>query len=177
MFAVGGYVRSGTPEGGLLLPLLFACFVNDLPGAIQTETLMFADDVKVYRRVDGEADVSFIQARLDSLRKWSDSWKLKLNPSKCKVLTLTLRRKPVLGAYAIGGVVLERVEVLRDLGILLDQRLTFTDHVEHTVRKANRALGLLMRTFGTGKRGRSLDMSLYLSSKTLPNKGRRDTDR
>ena len=64
----------------------------------------------------------------------------------------------MLEAYAIGGVVLERVEGMRNLSILLDQRLTFGDHVEHTVRKANRALGLLMRTFGTGRRGRSLDM-------------------
>ena len=34
-----------------------------------------------------------------------------------------MTRKPVLGAYAIGGVVLERVEVLRDLGILLCSRV------------------------------------------------------
>lgn len=67
----------------------------------------------------------------------------------------------MLGDYAIGGVLLERVQVMRDLGVLLDQRLTFGDHVEHTVRKANRALGLLMRTFATGKRGRPFDMSKH----------------
>ena len=55
-------VRSGTPEGGLISLLLFACFVDDLPGVIETEALMFADDVKVYRRVDSETDVNFIQA-------------------------------------------------------------------------------------------------------------------
>ena len=43
-------VRSGTPEGGLLSPLLFACFVNDLPNSLESDTLMFADDVKMYRR-------------------------------------------------------------------------------------------------------------------------------
>ena len=81
--------------------------------------------MKIYSRVDSESDVNFIQAQLDSLCKWSDRWRLKLIPSKCKVLTLTLRRKPVLGAYAIGCVMLERVEVMRDLDILLDRRLTF----------------------------------------------------
>ena len=39
-------VRSGTLEGGLLSPLLFACFVNDLPNSLEADTLMFADDVK-----------------------------------------------------------------------------------------------------------------------------------
>ena len=41
-------VPSGTPEGGLLSPLLFACFINDLPDCAQTDCLMFADDVKLY---------------------------------------------------------------------------------------------------------------------------------
>ena len=50
---------------------------------------------------------------------------------------------------------------MRELGVVLDQRLTFGEHVEYTARKANRALGLLMRTFETGKRGRSLNMSQH----------------
>ena len=154
-------VRSGNPEGGLISPLLFACYVNDLPNTVQTDTLMFADDVKLYRRVDGAADVSSLQTELDNLCEWSDRWKLKLNPEKCKVLTLTLRRKPVIGIYTIRGVVLERVQVMRDLGVFLDTKLTFGDHVEHTVRKANRALGLLMRTFATGKHGRAFTMEKH----------------
>lgn len=122
---------------------------------------MFADDVKLYSRVDTAADVSSLQTQLDKLCEWSDRWKLKLNPDKCKVLTLTLRRNPVIGVYTIGGVVLERVHVMRDLGVFLDQRLTFGDHIEYTVRKANRALGLLMRTFSTGKHGRAFNMENY----------------
>ena len=50
---------------------------------------------------------------------------------------------------------------MRDLGVLLDQKLTFGDHVEFTVRKANRALVLLMRTFATGKHGRSFNMERH----------------
>ena len=45
---------------------------------------------------------------------------------------------------------------MRDLGVLLDEKLTFSEHVDVTVRKANRSLGMLMRSFQTGKRGRSL---------------------
>ena len=149
-------VRSGTPEGGLLSPLLFACFVNDLPNSLEADTLMFADDVKMYRRIDSMVDVRHLQVQLDRLVCWSERWGLKLNPAKCKVLTLTLRRNLVIGTYKIGDVALERVQVMRDLGIMLDQGLTFGDHVDYTVRKANRALGLLMRTFQTGKNGRPL---------------------
>ena len=115
--------------------------------------------VKLYARVDSESDAHSLQTQLDALRKWSDTWKFKLNPDKCKVLSLTLRRNPVMVCYVIGGVVLERVQVMRDLGVFLDQRLTFGEHVQRTVRKANRALGLLMRTCATGKRGRPFGMS------------------
>ena len=133
-------VTSGTPEGGLLSPLLFTCFVNDLPVTLEAETLMFADDVKMYKRVDSTVDVRDVQAQLDKLCHWSEKWGLKLNPAKCKVLTLTLRRIPVVGTYRIGGVALESVQVIRDLGVMLDQRLTFVNHVDYTVRKASRAL-------------------------------------
>ena len=45
-------VTSGTPEGGHLSPLLFACFINDLPDAvIHSDCVIFADDCKLYRRV------------------------------------------------------------------------------------------------------------------------------
>ena len=113
---------------------------------------MFADDVKMYRRIDSSVDVLYVQDQLDRLCSWSEKWGLKLNPAKCKVLTLTLRRAPIIGVYTIDGVALERVQVMRDLGIMLDQKLTFGEHVDFTVQKARRALGLLMRTFQTGKK-------------------------
>ena len=75
---------------------------------------------------------------------------------KCKVLSLSLRRNLTIGMYTVDGVTLERVSVMRDLGVFLDEKLTFADHIDKTVRKANRALGLLTRSFQTGKQGRSL---------------------
>ena len=149
-------VTSGTPKGSQLIPLLFALFINDLPDAVRADCVMFADDVRLYRRVDSCADTALLQADLDRLCRWSESWGLSLNPSKCKILTLSLRRSPVVSTYSIDGTAIERVTVMRDLGVLLDEKLTFGPHVDSIVLKANRALGLLMRSFQTGKNGRSL---------------------
>ena len=55
-------VPSGTPEGGLLSPLLFACYVNDLPDAVRSDCLLFADDFKLYARIDSFNDVRDLQA-------------------------------------------------------------------------------------------------------------------
>ena len=49
--------------------------------------------------------------------------------------------------YFIGNSKLENVEVVRDLGVVLDTRLTFSDHIDHAVNKANRALGVLIRSY------------------------------
>ena len=50
---------SGTPEGSLLSPLLFARYINDLPDAVSCNCLMFADDVKLYHRIERQEDCAF----------------------------------------------------------------------------------------------------------------------
>ena len=97
---------------------------------------------------------------MDNLNRWSEQWRLALNPAKCKVLTITLRRAPTIGVYTARGEHLERVRVMRDLGVYLDAQLTFGEHVDVAVRKANRALGVLMRAFQTGKRGKRPSVSV-----------------
>ena len=55
----------------------------------------------------------------------------------------------------LSGEILERVGEMRDLGIVLDEKLTVNSQLDQMVRKANRALGLMIRSFQTGKQGRS----------------------
>ena len=138
-------VTSGTPEGSLLSPLLFLLFINDLPLYVQSKCLMYADDVKMYREVRSGADGDLLHADLHRLVNWSSVWKLKLNVSKCKVFTITLKRSPVINSYVIGNEMLERVSMMRDLGVVLDQKLTFQSHIDCIVNKGNRALGILIR--------------------------------
>ena len=56
----------------------------------------------------------------------------------------------------MGGEELERVEEMRDLGVIIDVKLTFSAHVDMMMKKANKALGLLIRSYQTGKNGPSL---------------------
>ena len=143
-------VVSGTPEGGLLSPLLFAMYVNDLPDKIKTNCLLFADDVKLYHKISTSDDSLLLQKDIDSLCQWSADWNLNLNPAKCKSFTVTLKRSPISSRYSINGSTLERVSSIRDLGVWLDTKLTFRDHVNHSVAKANRALGVMIRSLQTG---------------------------
>ena len=111
---------------------------------------MYADDVKIYRQISSSADCELLQTDLTNLCKWSADWQLNLNPQKCNTFTITLKRAPVLHTYQIDNSPLQRVAEVRDLGIILDSKLTFSAHINSIVTKGNRALGLLIRSFRTG---------------------------
>ena len=139
-------VLSGVPEGSIGGPLLFICYTADLPRLISTNCLMFADDIKLFHRVSSDSDAETLQRDLERLANWSRTWHLKLNPQKCSTITFTLKRSPRVTAYALDGTPLVRSHQTRDLGVILDAKLTFLPHIDATVAKANRMLGLLIRS-------------------------------
>ena len=53
--------------------------------------------------------------------------------------------------YCIHDRALEHVEFLSDLGVIIDSKLTFQLHVDSIVSKANRALGVMIRSFQSGR--------------------------
>ena len=158
-------VRSGTPEGSLGSPLIFALYVNDLPDKIKSSILLFADDVKLYRKITCKEDTNILQADLKRLSSWSEDWKLNLNPLKCHSFRVSLNSQNIIqGAYTIRDIPLRHVDKVRDLGVWLDKKLTFADHIDATVSKANRMLGLLIRSMQTGRVTRGLDIGPILAA-------------
>ena len=153
-------VTSGTPEGGVISALCFALYINDLSAGMSSRVLLYADDAKLYRKITCQNDAKNLQEDLERLHQWSKTWKLKLNPSKCKSFRMTLKTKPLVTTYSIGDTILEHVDKIRDLGVILDTKLTFGPHVDQTVTKANRALGVLIRSFQKATRGGHLNLNV-----------------
>ena len=141
-------VISGTPEGSVISPLLFALFVNDFPLQVRTNCLMFADDIKIYSEISDTNDTGHLQEDLDRLNNWSSTWKLKLDPYKCKSFSITLKSNPVVYQYKIGDTALENVQTIRDLGVILDRRLTFSFHIDSIVSRGNRIKGIIFGRCG-----------------------------
>ena len=77
---------------------------------------------------------------------------------------MTLRRAPVQTKYFIDGTELEHVDAVRDLGVTIDSKLTFAPHVSDIVRRANRALGLLIRSFHVGTSRAKFNRSAVLAA-------------
>ena len=146
-------VTSGIPQGSVLGPILFVLFINDLPSCVKSHVLLFADDTKLYRQVDGQKDSDIVQDDLDSLFSWSKNWLLKFHPDKCKVLKIRNRGKKVnTGSYSMGRydgsrATLEIVDNEKDIGVTVDSHLNFEKHIQTQVNKANQTVGLIRRSF------------------------------
>ena len=125
---------------------------------------MYADDVKIFRKIESPSDGKLLQEDLSRLESWSIRWGLKLNPEKCKSFSMTLRRAPVRTSYFIGANMLEHVEEIKDLGVTLDSKLTFMAHISDVVKRANRSLGMLIRSFQTGSTRSKFDKTALLAA-------------
>ena len=65
---------------------------------------------------------------------------------KCKIMTISRRRMPLIANSHIGSADLKRVDSEVDLGVTLTGNLCWNKHISQIVSKANIMLGLLRRT-------------------------------
>ena len=107
--------------------------------------ILFADDAKLFARVDGTDGATQLQDDLNTLSDWAGTWQLTFNAKKCKSMNIGYNNP--MTKYNLttpsGTSPLESTRVEKDLGVLVDDQLSFTAHVETAVNKANRILGLI----------------------------------
>ena len=142
-------VSSGIPQGSVLGPILFICYINDMPNRVTSDIQLFADDTKIYRRITTGDDNEALQDDLANLEAWTQLWQLRFNAEKCKVMYIgqhnsrheyTMKRDNT-------DIVLSRTTEEKDLGVFMDPSLSFSTQVERVVSKANRMLGLIRRSY------------------------------
>lgn len=135
---------SGVGAGTSLGPLLFLIFINDLTDHIEcTRILMFADDIKIFVEVAREFDALRLKLDLARLAAWCRENKLDLNIDKCFVISVYRKATYYETVYKIDGKLIKRVHEVRDLGVIVDNRLNFISHIEHIVASARQTLGYI----------------------------------
>lgn len=154
-------VSSGVVQGSILGPLQYILFINDMDSCFQNcEYLMFADDLKIYRQIHSQADCLLVQSDLDRFSAYCLQNKLYLAHDKCLQISFTKNKNKILYNYEIGGHVLNKVTEVRDLGVTLDEKLTFDKHIDKICTKAYRMLGFVLRTTKPFKKA-STFLTLY----------------
>ena len=107
---------------------------------------IFADDTKIY---NSASNSTVIQDDIDTLSNWSDHWKLYFNTSKCKCMHIG--RNNINHTYTMtsNGQTsnITECDEEKDLGVIIDNELKFDSHIQEAIKRANRTLGLIKRTF------------------------------
>ena len=118
-----------------------------MPNAISKETSLrlFADDSKCFRLILGRDDGDKMQDDLNKLFQWSRIWGMGFNVRKCKVLRVARIRLIDDKDYYLGGIKLDRVDVEKDLRVLVSHTLSWNSHVDLISSKAQRMLNVLYR--------------------------------
>ena len=150
-------VLSGVPQGSVLGPILFLIYINDLDDSITSNVLKFADDTKLFRKVNTDGDKQHLQNDLDRLVKWSEKWQMLFNFGKCKCLHTGHGNLNV--NYKMGDTVMGTTVKEKDLGVTISADMKVSEQCGIAASKGNQILGLIRRNITY--KGKKLIIPLY----------------
>lgn len=139
-------VTSGVPQGSHLGPLLFILYINDISFTLKhIRVLIYADDMKLFLEIKKDNDLNIFRNEIESFYKWCCKSLLALNVKKCNVITYSRKLCTTNTSFSLGNQSVPRCDKIRDLGIILDSKLTFIDHYNTIVHRASNMLHFIKR--------------------------------
>ena len=150
-------IREGLPQGTVTSPTLWLCYINDLCPMLKrhgVEVALYADDLVIYtsHRNPGEAAIK-VQAALDELDEWADTWSMQVSQSKTKTILYSTHKDETNGKMQLnlcmGDQVLEQTTEIKLLGVTLDTQLTFRSQVMDTKKKLDKRISAMKLLAGT----------------------------
>jgi hypothetical protein len=140
----------GVPQGSILGPLLFILYVNDITNSTSVlDFTLFADDTTIlYSHKDIASKMNIINAELDKVSNWFKANKLSVNASKTNYMIMgtshmTSAEKLQNINVLLDDTTLERVEYTKFLGILIDENLTWKNHINCISKTLSRNIGIM----------------------------------
>jgi len=140
-------ITCGVPQGSILGPLLFILYINDIVNYSDIlKFILFADDTNVFHSHKQMSElVKSVNYELEKLSEWFRSNKLSLNVQKTNYIIFTNKKIPEDDQLTLDGRKLERVVSTKFLGVVIDERLNWAEHVNYISIKISKSLGVLGR--------------------------------
>ena len=137
-------IKSGVPQGSILGPLLFNIYLNDIFFFVKKcDISNYADDTTPYS-VDTSMDLllNALEEDVTILIRWFRENYFQLNADKCHFL-ISNRSKDTL--INVGDEIIECSNSVKLLGITIDNKLKFGEHVSKLCKKASQKIHALAR--------------------------------
>ncbi|KAL5262155.1 hypothetical protein ACHWQZ_G007751 [Mnemiopsis leidyi] len=166
-------VISGVPQGTVLGPILFLLYVNDMDKNIKSSKInSFADDTRISKRISNLNDCTLLQEDLEYVIEWSKENNMLLHEDKFEFLSYrTPASKTIAEALPFmadvnnyttsNGTTLDKSSLVRDLGVIMSEDLSWSPHINLMVDQANQIASWVLGVFKD--RTKPVMMQLYKS--------------
>ena len=143
-------VLAGVPQGSILGPLLFLIYINDLPDELKTNAKLFADDTSLFSIVKDENEsANDPNYDLSQISKWAFDWKMLFNPDPSKpaqeVLFSRKKKTQSHPEISLNNIPVELSSYQKHLGLILDEKLNFKQHIDNAISKINKGIAVIKR--------------------------------
>ena len=143
-------INAGVPQGSILGPLLFLIYINDLPDGLSSNAKLFADDTSLFSVVhDINTSAIELNSDLKKINDWAFQWKMTFNPDRSKqaqeIIFSRKLKKARHPPLLFNNNNVSQVNSQKHLGVILDVKLTFEEHLQNVFNKTNKTIGFLRK--------------------------------
>ena len=135
-------ISTGVPQGSILGPICFSLFINDLPLAVEADTVLFADDAAFILKSSSLSDLyEKISKLFSDLSIYLNNNRLIANSAKSKLMMFSSRLTQNLPDLVFAGSVIEWVNEFKYLGLTLTSKLSYAKHINKVSLNISRITG------------------------------------
>ena len=140
-------IQCGDPQGSILCTLLFLIFINDITKCSnQFKYILYADDSTLSTCVPGDNvmdSAELINSELKCLDRWLKSNKISINADKTKFMLFSYGKDVNFPDIGVGNNTINETSVTKFLGIPIDKKITFVNHITEIFMKVAKSIVLL----------------------------------